>query len=361
MSGHTAAPPLRKGRLAALLAVCALAAAAAAIALPSGMIRLAVLGALALPAAALLIDRPRLILYMFVFVIFSGIGIFFPFHIFRILSLMLIAVMVLGVAGGRRLFVHDRVFLVLAAAFMLAAIQSIAFAVDLHAAVAKVSVFARVLVVVLLIPQLVRERRDFVALLLVIVCAVLVSALMPLAVPPPEQYASRSLMWEEGVMRYEGYAGEANFFAYHLVFMAPLMLFLFARFPRPRLARPVMLAALCASIYVLALSFSRGGFVSMAAVMVMLLVVERRNRAVMITGIAAAVAALIAAPAIYWDRILSLLEAARYLSADYALLIRYETMKVALLLGAGNPLFGVGADNFILQAGRYLPYVKDVH
>jgi O-antigen ligase len=193
------------------------------------------------------------------------------------------------------------------------------------------------------------------------VTAVLVSALLPLAVPPPEQYASRSLIWTEGVLRYEGYAGEANFFAYHLVFMSPLLLFLFAKFPKPRLARPVMLAALGASFFTLAMSFSRGGFVSMAAAMIILLVVERRNRAVMITGCAAVGAGLLAAPTIYWDRISSLLEAANYISADYAVLIRYETMRVALLLGARNPIFGVGPGNFIMEAGRYIPYVKNVH
>ena len=361
MNGQSPPVPLRRGRLAALLAALAVAAAAAAIVLPAGLIRLAVLCALALPAGALLIDRPRLILYLLIFILFSNIDIFFPFRLFRIVTLALIAVVVLGIAGGRRLFVHDRVFLALAAVFLIAVIQSIAFAVDLRAALAQLSVYARVLIVTLLVPQLVRKRRDVVTLLAVIVAAVLLSALLPLAVPPPEQYASRSLIWGEGVLRYEGYAGEANFFAFQLVFTAPLVLFLTARFSRPRIVRPLLLAALGAMFYVLAMSFSRGGFVSMAAAMGMLLIVERRNRAVMIPGLVVLGIGLIAAPAIYWERISTLIEAARYVSADYAVLIRYETMRVALLLGAHHPLFGVGPDNFILQAGRFIPYVKDVH
>lgn len=361
MSDRPPAAPLRAGRLAVLVAALASLAVAAFLVLPVGLFRLAVPGLLMAPVAALLIDRPRWVLYGVVFVLFSNIDIFFPFRMFLALVLFLIAVVVLRIASGRRMIAHDPLFLVLVSAFLISSIQAIAFALDLRAAIEQVWIFVRVLVITLLIPQLISRRKELVSFFTVIAAGVLLSAFLPLAVSPPEAHASRALIWGEGVLRYEGYVGEANFFAYHLVFLTPLLLFLFARFPRPRWVRPLILAALGGVFYVLALSFSRGGFVSMAAAIIALFAVERHNRALLATGLVAMTAALIAVPAVYWDRISTLIEAAQSVSADYAVLIRYETMRVALMLGASNPLFGVGPNNFILQAGRFIPYVKDVH
>ena len=125
--------------------------------------------------------------------------------------------------------------------------------------------------------------------------------------------------------------------------------------------RPLILAALTGTVFVLMLSFSRGGFVGLIVILAVLLVVERRNKAVMTVALSGAVILLMAAPALYWDRINSLYEAARHVSQDHAILVRVRTLKVAAILGFENPVFGVGIGNFIYQSGRFLPFTKVVH
>lgn len=353
--------PLRTGRLIAILALLVLAAGAAAALLPQGLVRWAVLGVIAVPAAVILIDRPQWLFYIFLFVLLSNIQIFFPFRLFRSVLVFLVAALLANVAAGRRLTAGDPVFMFLAAAFLLIAFQSTAFAVDIDAAFWRLGLFARVLLNVLIVIQFVRSRREMLLTCIVIVAAVLLSSLLPLAVPPPADQATRSLIWDVGVLRYEGYVGEANFFAFHQVFFTPLLLFLFARFARPRIVRPLLLAALAATVYVSAMSFSRGGFVSLLIMLAMLLVVERHNRILLVTGGTLAGFLAFATPAIYWSRIASLFDAARDFSLDHAVLARFEMMKVALLIGARHLLFGVGINNFIYQSTRYIPYGKNVH
>lgn len=72
-------------------------------------------------------------------------------------------------------------------------------------------------------------------------------------------------------------------------------------------------------------------------------------------------AAAILAPAVYWSRITSLVEAFTHLDEDFAVASRIMTMKTAIALGLRNPLFGVGIDNFILHASRYVPFGLVVH
>jgi len=208
---------------------------------------------------------------------------------------------------------------------------------------------------------LVDSRKCFLAFLILMAIATMISDFLPFIVPPPGDYASKSLMWGEGVLRYEGYQFEANTFAFHQIFIIPILLFLLARFDRLRYARPLILAALAGAVFVLMLSFSRGGFVSLIVILSVLLVVERKNRAVMTIAVAGTLILAAAAPALYWDRISSLYEAAKHVSQDYAILTRVRTLKVALILGLRNPFFGVGIGNFIYQAARFLPFTKDVH
>jgi O-antigen ligase len=236
-----------------------------------------------------------------------------------------------------------------------------ALARDLPRAADRLESLTGVYFVVLMALILVDTRKRFLYLLAVLAAATLLSDFLPFLIPPPDYYSSRTLIWDVGVLRYEGYRLEANFFAFYQTFIIPVLMFFFARYAKPRIARPLILAAIAGSVFVLMLSFSRGGFVSLVVIIVSLLVIERGNRTVAVAGLAALALLTIVAPALYWDRIVSLFEAAEHISEDYAILVRVRTMKVAVILGTRNPLFGVGINNFIGQAARYVPYAKDVH
>ena len=348
-------------RLAGAIILSTAVIAAAAMLLPAGAIMLLLMAVLAFPAIFFLISKPEYILALMLFFRLSNLDIFMPIRLIRPLSVLLVIALLAVRLDGRKLAFRDRTLVVMIIAFMLTAFHSSAFAEDLSISFSVIELLIGIFVVIGAALLLVDSRKYFLGFLIVMAVATMISDFLPFLVPPPGDYASKTLMWGQGVLRYEGYQFEANTFAFHQVFIIPILLFLLARFDRPRLVRPVVLAALAGSIFVLMLSFSRGGFVGLIVILAVLLFVERKNRAVMTIAAAGAVVLLVAAPALYWDRIISVFDAARHVSEDYAVMVRVQTMKVAALLGLKNPVFGIGIGNFIAQASRYLPFKNAVH
>jgi O-antigen ligase len=335
--------------------------AVAAILLPSGAVMLLLMAVLALPAILYLTSKPEYILAIMLFVRLSNLDIFLPMRLIRPLSVLVVAALLAVRLDGRKLAFRDRTLVVLIVAFMLTAFHSMAFAEDLPVSMRGLEILTAIFLPIGAAMLLVDSRKYFLEFLMVLVVATMISDFLPLILPPPGDYASRSLMWGEGVLRYEGYQFEANIFAFHQIFIIPILLFFLARFDKPWIVRPLVLAALAGSVFVLMLSFSRGGFVGLLVILAVLLIVERKNRVVMTIAAVGAVILVVAAPALYWDRIISMYEAAQHVSEDYSVLVRVQTMKVAVILGLKNPVFGIGIGNFIAEASRYLPFAKAVH
>lgn len=348
-------------RLAGALLLLAALVVVAAILLPSGAVMLLLMAVIALPTILYLISKPEYILAIMLFVRFSNLDIFLPMRLTRPLSMMLVVALLAVRLDGRKLTFRDRTLVLLIAAFMLTAFHSMAFAEDLQVSMKVLEILTSIFLVIGAAMLMVNCRKYFLGFLMVLVVATIISDFLPFIFPPPGDYASKTLMWGEGVLRYEGYQFEANIFAFHQIFIIPILLFFLARFDRPWIVRPLAMAALAGSVFVIMLSFSRGGFVGLLVILAVLLIIERKNRAIMTIAAVGAVILIAAAPALYWDRIMSMYEAAQSVSEDYAVLVRVQTMKVAIILGLKNPVVGVGIGNFIAEASRYLPFTKAVH
>ena len=348
-------------RLAAALLASAVLITAAAVLLPTGATKLLLLAVLALPIFFLLMARPEYVLAIILFMRFTNFDIFLPMRLFRPLSLLLVTALLAVRLDGRKLVFRDRILYALIVAFLLVAFHSMAIAEDFPTSINGFESLTGVLLIIGAVLLLVDSRKYFLAFLAVLTLATIVSNFLPFLVPPPGDFAAKTLMWEEGVLRYEGYQLEANMFAFHQIFIIPILLFLLIKFDRPRYVRPMILATLFGTIFVLMLSFSRGGFVGLLAILIALIVVERRNRAFMTVAVVGVVILAVAAPALYWERIVSLYEAAKHVSQDYAIMVRVQTLRVAVILGLKNPVFGVGIGNFMHQSSRFLPFTKIVH
>ncbi|HSG27320.1 MAG TPA: O-antigen ligase family protein [Candidatus Krumholzibacterium sp.] len=353
--------PLARGKLAFYLVILIAASTASVIFLPRGLIRLAFAGIFILPAALLLFDRPRWILYILLGLIFSCVYVFFDFPLVRLTSIFMAAAWAYMAVSERRVIVHDPVMAVLTTAFLLCAFQSMIFARDIASSLFRLDGFIKNLVYIFLIMQFCRTRGDLLRIFIAISAASMISNFMPFFVPPPDNQSSLSLIWNEGIYRYEGYLREANMFAFSIIFLLPILLFLFARLKRPRFVRFLIAAATAGTVFVLVLSFSRGGFVALAFMLLALLFVERRNKAVVITGLAMVAVAAVMAPAAYWSRIGSLAEIGNRMTEDTAILSRLYTMKIAVMLGLRNPLFGIGIENFLFHVARFIPLPNVVH
>jgi len=353
--------PFRPKRLLIVALPLAGVIAVAAIFLPSGVWRLAILGCLILPVGMVLFDRPRWIFYLIIFILFSTVDIFAPVRLHIYLVSFFVVSFAVALLNGRKIVYHDPTFIALVAAFMILAVQSLIFAGNPAIGVNRIYHFSVWLFNIAIAVQFVRSRIQFRNFLLVITIGIIVSNYLPFFVAVPQQYQSVSLIWTQGVLRYEGFVFEPNMFAGIQIFIIPVLLYFGLTFRKPFFARPLFLAAMGGSIFLLFLTFSRGGFVSIAFLLLLLLIVERKNKPVLVVGLLCIAGILILAPAVYWERIKSLLDVSSKVADDYAIASRMETMKVAVILGFKHPLFGVGIDNFLSQSSHYVPYRQTIH
>jgi O-antigen ligase len=343
--------------VAAPLACCVIAAAWFFPAAFSAVLMLLVF----LPAIALCIDRPAIVFYIFVLVLFSNLDIYSPFPIYRYIVIFIVAALALAFANGRRLVAHHPILIALAAAFAIIAFQSLSVAHDDRVATRDLLYFFKVLVAVAIVVQFTRDRGELRRFLLVLAGGMLLADFLPFIVHPPARYGSLSMIWGQGIVRYEGFVFEPNTFALFQLFLIPVLVFFAAAYRRPRIARPFFALAVLGSIAVLVLSFSRGGFVGLAALLVSLIIVERKNRPLFLFGVAIIAASVVLVPGVYWQRIGSVFDFATRRAGDYAIYTRIETMKVALRLGLAHPLLGVGIGNFIPSSAHFIPHGLTVH
>ncbi len=361
MTFHPGEGPLGNKKTALIIGILAAVLAASALLLPPGLVRLAIMGLIATPFAFFLFDRPIFLCYFLIFLLFSNLYLFTDFPVLRLLSVFLILSFTVACVKGRKVIVHDRIFFFLVCATLLFAFQSMALARDIDSSFYRIDLFVRYLIYIFFVIQFSTDRKNFIILLCVLAFAGLLSSFLPLVVSLPEKYSDLSFMWEEGVFRYEGFEREANMFAFALNFMIPILLFLLMKFRRPWFVRPVVALIIGGSVFVLYLSFSRGGFVGLVFMLVALLFVEKKNKAVIITGLTMMILAGLLAPALYWDRISSIFDIGSGITSDYSILSRIETMKIALILGFKNPFFGIGIENFLFYISRHAAFSDVVH
>jgi putative inorganic carbon (HCO3(-)) transporter len=335
-------------------------AAAAIVFLPPSLIRLAVMLVLVLPITFLFIDRPSVVFYVLILILFSNLDVYAPFRLYRYVVIFIFASFALALVGGRRVVTHHPLMIALLAAFAIIAFQSLSVARNYDLAVRKIGWFVKVLAAIAIMMQFTRNSREFRRLLIAMAAGILLSDFLPFVVRPPTRFTSFSMLWSQGVVRYEGFNFEPNTFAMCQIFLIPILIF-FIGVCRKSVMRLFLVASILASIGVLTLSFSRGGFVGLVCLLLALIAIERRNKAILFFGIVLIAAGIIAVPDIYWERVVSLFDFAAKRTSDFALYTRVETMRTAFRLGIENPLLGVGIDNFICRAGYYIPFTLTVH
>ena len=336
--------------------------AAAAFFLPGSMVRLALMLLLVLPVVFLFIDRPTVVFCLLIIILFSNLDVFIaPVRAFRYILIFFLASFAVSIANGRRVVSHHPLMIALLAAFTILAFQSISVARDVDVSIVRLSAFLKILLYLGIISQFARDRKEFRRFLLFVAGGTLLSSLLPFVLRPPAHFASLSVLWGQGVVRYEGFVFEPNTFALFQIFVIPILIFFVGVFRKPAVARFLFMLAILASIAVLVLSFSRGGFIALACLLALLVVVERGNKPLLLFGFVLIAAGIMLFPGVYWERMRSMLDFGGRGQSDFAILTRLETMRTAFRLGLENPILGVGIDNFIYQSRHFIPYRLVVH
>ena len=271
--------------------------------LPSSLKSIVIGGVLILPLTLYLIDKPELVYYILVFIHFSNLDVFAPFRFYRFVLLFCVLAFVLAVVRGKRIIMHDKAFAYLIVAFLIVGVQSFIGARDAEGGLVRFQFLLKYMVFLFLSIQFVTDRKELRRMFVVIAVALAMKSFLPFVVSPPEQYASPSFVWSEGVIRYEGFEFEPNTFALMQIFFIPVLLFTFYIFRRKLFIKVLVVLAVLGSVTVLILSFSRGGFVTLVFLLVCFLIVERRNKTILTAGILLIIAGIIMAPSSYWRRI----------------------------------------------------------
>jgi len=353
--------PIDARKLAVVIVLLCVILIAALLFLPMGLVRLLLMGAFSLPILLFLFDRPEVVFYIFTFVVFSNVDVYSPIPVFQSITVFMVVTLALALVRGRELAIPDTRFTLLIVAFVLLAFQSIAVARDLGSALHLFEELIKLIVPLVITLQFVHDRGQFRIFLIVMVAAISVNNLLPLFVSVPEVYAGPALIGSQGVFRYQGLIFEPNAIAFLQIFFIPLYLFLTGVYRKPFIARWVFVGVLLVSLAVIVMSFSRGSFIAFALLFLLFLYSERRNKTILFTGSVLIVIAVSLVPPSYIVRVRSIINALSNPSTDYPIYTRLVTSRVALHLGAENPITGVGIGNFLYHAPHYTSFPLVVH
>jgi O-antigen ligase len=352
---------LNTKRLVFIALLLAASAAVLFVLMPASLRNLVIVGLIGLPAAMYLFDKPKALFYILTFLIFSMIYWYIGFFFFQITYIFAFASWAVWAIARRRFVVHDGLFVCLFVAFSILLFQSLVAARDLDGSIYRLKTLALLMAFLFLTIQFVVDRREFRTFFFIVAVAVLVNNFLPMLFSPPQVYGDPSVIASQGVFRFEGLLFEPNLLAFLQIFIIPVFLFFVFFSRRPFVVRPIALLAIMGSVAILGLTFSRGGFLSLVFLFLVLFYLERRNRWVFGFGVALIVAGLLLVPVDYYIRIGSIFNAASEFTEDYPVYSRLQMMKSALQLGIRNPIFGVGLENCIIRSASYATMRLSVH
>ena len=318
----------------------------------------AVVAAAALFAVTVFV-RPRWGLYFLVFYIYSGVGSFFPVNVALPTTLLVFAAVLLQLMRGDRNRLVDTSFWCANAFFLLFALQSMLVARDPVRSLVELTTYAKVLLVVYLIVQLVRtadDLRRFVYVVFAGAVATVVLGLLGLALgigPGQENYLGGVY-----ILRFTGAHENPNRAAAFMCSALPLGVFAARTCGRHWLRVGFGLGAIILIVGIFS-TFSRSVVVPFAVIAVATLIRELRSRRSYAVLILLVTAGILLTPRYYWDRVMALRDIASGGARDWSVYTRWLAMTTAWDLFLQHPLTGVGLGNFIV-AGAYRVFLRIV-
>lgn len=362
MESGTIYKQLNRKRLLLYIFLALSAVVAVFLLLPFKAVKLAVSGLFLIPVALILLEQPKCSFYLMLFALFSSVDLVTSLPLMRLMVILTVTSMLVMIFRKWQPFIHDRFVIFLVFLFILIVFQSLITARDTASYMYRLDKFIKNMLVVLIATQFIRNRSEFRGFITVIILGFMVMNYLPIIFPYTSSTGrSDSILVEQAVFRYAGYLKAPNTFGFYQFFLMPLLLFLVSTRRTGKFLKAAAVLLFFGSAAIIIITFSRGAFLTFLFMLLLLLIIERRNRIILYSGLAIIAAGAFIAPVVYWDRISSIFQASSYITEDYAIMSRITTMKVALILGLKNPVFGVGLENFLYHAARYTSYGYVVH
>ncbi len=156
--------------------------------------------------------------------------------------------------------------------------------------------------------------------------------------------------------RIQGLTYDPNLYASSILIFMPIPFLFFFEEGKffSKLTYIGLFGLLTASI---AITFSRGGLVSLGFMMIIFMFKKRHERFVLWTGIIAIFAIIILLPPDFWERFSFISNLRNESSANW----RYKLAVNALNYFLSHPIFGIGLGNYIQESNRFVPHHQVAH
>jgi O-antigen ligase len=266
----------------------------------------------------------------------------------RILSLPILFVCFLKIILERKHLAFQRHKDMAVILFFLWSLASLSRAVDVDAAISGLLTLVQLIVMYFVLKAVISNEVEFKRVLRATVVVAFTLAVWTIGsqlMQPGSLLYSTTLSLSE---RISGTSDDPNKFAMNLVFVLPLSIYLFTSQRNWYIAAVAIFAVLTLA------TFSRGGYVALALVLILSLVQLRRAPNVklgyillMLVTFGVSFAALNRG-----NRVLDRIQSLEHYQQG-SIRTRYELAEVAVDMGINNPVFGVGLNNFVPNSQYY--------
>jgi O-antigen ligase len=338
---------------------CAVVAAGLALwwLVPQKFVKLAAMGSVGALAALLALAHPKHALYFGLFYLYAGVTYYTGSAVVAAIALLVAASVALRFILGDPVRVMDPVFNWSLAIFTLIAVQSFLYAHDLSYSLASFAQFAKSVLLVFLVVQLIRTARDLETLGLVIFAGTLGTVVLGamnihLGIvkstgPVAEQFGWQRLGWTHE---------NPNVAALYLVAGVPLGVYAVKR-ARRAVSRILLVLGTITVVVGIIMTFSRQTIFPLSLVLLAVLFKEAKSKWVYAVAFLAVALGLFLVPEYYWYRLSSISQVLEGGGEDYSLATRAMAFKAAWRMFLHHPVTGVGLNNFIARSGSEV-YVR---
>jgi O-antigen ligase len=318
---------------------------------PDRFVKLAAIGSAGAAFALLVFCFPRHGFYFGYFWVFAGLSYYGGGPVAAVVSLLVTMGVLTELLRGGTIEFRDPLFNWAMAFFVVFSIQSFLFAYDHSYAIEGLLSFAKTILTVFLICQLIRTEKHLETLAFVVFAAVLSTVILGvvnirLGIVKDWTAISSALSW----LRFGTTHINPNLAAYYLVVGLPLAIYAVTR-ARGALARGALVAGVLAIIVATVMTFSRQAIFPLVVILLATLFKQARRKYVYGIVVVAVVVVALFVPQYYWWRISTIGSVFDDSTGDFSLRLRLKALQAGWHLFLEHPFTGIGLGNFYVRSG----------
>jgi O-antigen ligase len=343
-----------------LLPLAAIVAVGYAGGAPAQLIKLGIVGVIALAGVAFVFIRPAPTVIFLCFYAYAGLSMLMPVSAAAPIVMLLLGVALCGFARGDENQLVDPVFWWSVGLFALLVLQSLLVAHYPGLVVVRLNNYVRALALTYLIVHFVRTPEQLRMLTFAIafsaVATIVLGALaMRFGLMPPIYYIGGV-----NIPRFTGLHMDPNYGAAHMCAAIPFWVFLIKSTKRV-LLRVAFSLGFVGSIAGVFLTFSRGALVALVFVLGAILLREFKSVGARLIAAGLVFLGAMLSPGYYWERISSLTELTDATNNDGSLMLRVQAFKASWKFFTQHPFTGIGLNNFVERAAHSVRHRMVVH